>query len=550
MSLSLTSSPAWLALKQHCAAIKETKMLEMFAADPERAGRFSLEAAGLFLDYSKNRITDETLRLLCGLVTQQGVTAARDRMFAGEPINVTENRPVLHTALRYQGAGEVLVAGRDVMPMVRAELDRMEHFSTAVRCGEWKGFTGQIIYDVVSIGIGGSDLGPQMATEALIPYAEEGGPRLHFVSNVDGAQIKETLAHLDPATTMFVVVSKTFTTQETLMNARTARKWLLDALGNEGAIARHFAAVTANPRSAVDFGINANSVFGFWDWVGGRYSLWSAVGLSIALAIGMKGFREMLAGAALMDEHFRTAPPSKNMPMIMAMLGVWYGNFWQAGMQAILPYSHHLRRFPAYLQQLDMESNGKSVDLQGHAVDYATGQVLFGEPGTNGQHSFYQLLHQGTHLIPADFIGVVNECEELNDHQEALLANLLAQPEALLRGKSSASAAADGMRGTSSAEALSLVPYRTFEGNRPSNLILLDRLDPARLGALIALYEHKVFVQGIIWNINSFDQWGVELGKVLAKDTLKDITSDEVGASSHDSSTVADITKVRALRGV
>ncbi|HYG87741.1 MAG TPA: glucose-6-phosphate isomerase [Azospirillum sp.] len=545
---ALTQSAAWTALSAHRQAMAGTHMRDLFAADPKRFERFSLEAAGLLFDYSKNRITDETVRLLLDLARQQDVEGWRDRMFAGERINITENRPVLHTALRNRSDRPVLVDGEDVMPEVNAVLKRMGRFVKAVRDGAWTGYTGQPITDVVNIGIGGSDLGPVMATEALSPYLH---PEIgvHFVSNVDGTHIMETLEWLDPESTLFVIASKTFTTQETLTNAHTARRWFLDTAEDEAFVAKHFVAVSTNEAEVRRFGIDPENMFGFWDWVGGRYSLWSAIGLPIALGIGMSKFEDLLAGAHAMDEHFRTAPLDRNMPVLMAMLGVWYVNFWGATSYAVLPYDQYMHRFPAYLQQLDMESNGKSVDRQGTAVDYATGPVVFGEPGTNGQHAFYQLIHQGTELIPCDFLAAAETHNPVGDHHRILLSNFFAQPEALMRGKT-ADEVRDEMRkkGVPATEIEELVPHRTFPGNKPTNSILFKKLDPATLGALIALYEHKVFVQGVVWNINSFDQWGVELGKQLASKILPELSQCGPAAGQHDSSTAGLIDWYRKHR--
>ncbi|AWK86669.1 glucose-6-phosphate isomerase [Azospirillum thermophilum] len=544
---ALTSSPAWTALAAHRRAMDGTRMRDLFAADPGRFATFSLEAAGLFLDYSKNRITAETLGLLLDLARQQDVEGWRDRMFAGERINTTENRAVLHTALRNRSNRPVPVDGRDVMPDVNGVLERMGRFATAVRDGIWTGYTGQPITDVVNIGIGGSDLGPVMATEALKPYLH---PHIgvHFVSNVDGTHMAEALKWLDPETTLFIVASKTFTTQETLANAHTARRWFLETAGDEAHVARHFVAVSTNEAEVRKFGIDPNNMFGFWDWVGGRYSLWSAIGLSIAIAIGPDRFAELLAGAHEMDEHFRTAPLDRNMPVILAMLGLWYIDFWDAKSYAVLPYDQYLHRFPAYLQQLDMESNGKSVTRDGEPVDYATGPVLFGEPGTNGQHAFYQLIHQGTELIPCDFIAPAVSHNPIGDHHRILLSNVLAQPEALMRGKTADEVRAEmGKAGKAPAEIEALVPHRVFAGNKPSNTILMNSLTPAALGALIALYEHKIFVQGIVWNINSFDQWGVELGKQLANTILPEL-ADGPKPGAHDASTSGLIDWLRSHR--
>ncbi|OPH16078.1 glucose-6-phosphate isomerase [Azospirillum brasilense] len=534
---ALTRSPAWEALARHRQDVSTLHMRDLFDADADRFNRFSLEACGLLFDYSKNRITEETRSLLLDLARQQDVEGWRDRMFAGERINITEDRAVLHTALRNRSNRPVMVDGQDVMPEVNAVLHRMERFVRQVRDGAWTGYTGHPITDIVNIGIGGSDLGPVMVTEALTPYLH---PQIgvHFVSNVDGTHISETLEWLDPETTLFVIASKTFTTQETLANAHTARRWFLESAGDPAHVAKHFVAVSTNEAEVRKFGIDPANMFGFWDWVGGRYSLWSAIGLSIALGIGMDRFYELLDGAHAMDEHFRTAPPERNMPVLMAMLGVWYVNFWGAKSHAVLPYDQYMHRFSAYLQQLDMESNGKTVDRQGARVDYATGPVVFGEPGTNGQHAFYQLIHQGTELVPADFLAPAETHNPVGDHHRILLSNFFAQPEALMRGKTADEVRAEMAKSGKPAEAIEpLVPHRVFEGNKPSNSILFKKLDPRTLGALIALYEHKVFVQGIVWAINSFDQWGVELGKQLAGKILPELQNGPTAALGHDSST-------------
>ena len=511
-------------------------MRTLFARDAARFDKFTLEAAGIFLDYSKNRITDETLRLLVELARQTGVVTRRDAMFAGDKINATEDRAVLHVALRNRGNTPIRVDGEDMMPNVNAVLAHMRRFTDALRSGAWCGHTGKAITDVVNIGIGGSDLGPYMVCEALRPY---GHPRLamHFVSNVDGTHIAQALKGLNPATTLFVVASKTFTTQETLTNAHTARSWFLHNGGNEAAVAKHFVAVSTNTEAVRAFGIDTVNAFEFWDWVGGRYSLWSAVGLPIALYIGMDHFEELLAGAHAMDQHFQSAPLEVNMPVILGLLGIWYANFFNAESHTVAPYDQHLQRFPAYLQQLDMESNGKCVTLDAEPVDYTTGPVIWGEPGTNGQHAYFQLLHQGSRLVPADFIATLETHHPLGQHHEILLANCFAQTEALMRGKTSDEARRELQTQGLTGEALDrLVPHRVFEGNRPTNTILLQKLDPASLGALIALYEHKVLVQGTIWNINSFDQWGVELGKQLARVIEPELTGKEA-ATTHDCST-------------
>ncbi|OGS98735.1 MAG: glucose-6-phosphate isomerase [Gallionellales bacterium RIFCSPLOWO2_12_FULL_59_22] len=539
----LTTSPAWQALKAHHAAIAPLHMRQMFQDDPARFDKLSLRLGDLLFDYSKNRIDEKTVKLLVSLAEQAGLPAAVERMFGGEKINFTERRAVLHTALRNRSDRPVLVDGKDVMPGVRRVLEQMRRFSEAVRNGAHRGHTGKQIADIVNIGIGGSDLGPLMACEALKPYSSP-ALRAHFVSNVDGTHLAETLKKLDAETTLFIVSSKTFTTQETLTNARSARAWLVEKLGSEQAVAKHFAAVSTNLKATGEFGINPDNVFEFWDWVGGRYSLWSAIGLPIALHIGMDNFEELLGGGHAMDEHFRSAPLEKNMPVLLGMLGVWYGNLFGAQSNAVLPYDQYLHRFPAYLQQLEMESNGKRVDRDGNAVDYDTGMVLWGEPGTNGQHAFYQLIHQGTRLIPADFLAPLNSQNPIGEHHAILLANCFAQTEALMLGKTEAEARAEleaqGLRGAALDD---LLPHKVFPGNRPTNTLLFDRLDPHTLGMLIALYEHKVFVQGVVWNINSFDQWGVELGKQLAGKILPELRN-AGAASQHDASTNGLINRV------
>ncbi len=543
----LTDSTAWKALEQQAQAMRSTDLRDLFRDQPDRFKRFSLEDDGLLLDYSKNRLDETTFDLLLDLARSVDLETWRDRMFAGEPINVTEDRSVLHIALRNQAGRPILVDGVDVMPSVQDVLDRIGHFTDEVRSGVWQGFRGDSITDVVNIGIGGSDLGPLMVVEALKPYARP-DLRSHFVSNVDGAHLSHTLAGLDPARTLFIIASKTFTTQETMTNAASARAWLVEALGSDEAVARHFVAVSTNAGAVAEFGIDTANMFEFWDWVGGRYSLWSAIGLPIALAVGKERFAELLAGAHQMDEHFRTTPLNKNMPVILALLGVWYRNFWGAASHAVLPYDQHLHRLAAYLQQGDMESNGKTIRRDGTRVDYSTGPIIWGEPGTNGQHAFYQLIHQGTELIPADFLAAVQSQTPLGDHQDKLLANFIAQTEALAFGKTEEEALVEleaaGMTGDALAD---LLPHKLFEGNKPTNSILYLKLTPIMLGRLIALYEHKIFCQGIIWNINSFDQWGVELGKQLAKVVLPELTSSSA-IESHDSSTNGLINRIRDLR--
>ena len=532
----LTDSNAWQVLQSHHQTMRHVHMRDLFAADPRRFERFSLTFEDLLLDYSKNIVTEETMRLLLDLARQAQVEGWRDRMFAGEKINVSEGRAVLHVALRNRSNRPILTDGEDVMPKVNAVLAQMRRFSDRVRGGEWRGYSGKALTDVVNIGIGGSDLGPVMVCEALQPYGA-GGLRPHFVSNVDGTHIAETLRRVDPERTLFVIASKTFTTQETLTNAHTARLWVLEHARDERAIAKHFVALSTNAEAVAAFGIDTENMFEFWDWVGGRYSLWSAIGLSIVLAIGMDHFEELLAGAHALDEHFLSAPLERNMPVILGLLGIWYNNFFGAQTQAILPYDQYLHRFPAYFQQGDMESNGKRVDRDGLTVDYSTGPVIWGEPGTNGQHAFYQLIHQGTKLIPCDFLAPIESHNPLGRHHPILLSNFFAQPEALMRGKTEAEVRAElGKAQLEGATLEALLPHKIFPGNKPSNALLFKKLTPRTLGSLIALYEHKIFVQGIVWNINSFDQWGVELGKQLAKAILPEL-ADEHLIDSHDSST-------------
>jgi len=541
----LTRIPAWTALAAHRDALADTHLRDLFADDPHRFERFSVRLDGMLLDYSKNRVTAETMDLLLELARARGLEGWRDRMFAGERINGTEGRAVLHIALRNRSNRPIRVDGHDVMPDVNDVLSRMSDFCRRVRDGIWTGHDGRAITDIVNIGIGGSDLGPAMATQALTPWHH---PRLkaHFVSNVDGTHIVEILKSVNPATTLFIVASKTFTTQETMANAETARAWLLGQGVPETGVAKHFVAVSTNEAAVRRFGIDPANMFGFWDWVGGRYSLWSAIGLPLALMIGPERFMDFLEGGHAMDEHFRTAPLDRNMPVLLGLLGIWYINFWGAGAQAVLPYDQYLARFPAYLQQLDMESNGKGVDRDGCRIDYATGPVIFGEPGTNGQHAFYQLIHQGTHLIPCDFIVPVETRNPVGRHHPILLSNALAQTEALMRGKTAGEVRAElEAEGLSGPALDALVPHKIFPGNRPTNTLLVQRLDPYTLGRLIALYEHKVFVQGVIWNINSFDQWGVELGKQLARTILTELEGGD-GAGRHDSSTQGLIQAVRA----
>src|SRR5580704_3383151 len=537
---SLTNSAAWKALQTHFTAIKDVHLRDLFANDSSRAEKFNAEGAGVFLDYSKNRITAETVTLLLKLAADRGVAQRRDAMFRGEKINITEKRAVLHVALRAPRTEKIFVDGVDVVPEVHAVLDKMAAFANRVRSGEWKGHTGKKIKTVINIGIGGSYLGPEMAYSALREYSDR-SIQFRFVANVDGAAFAEATHDLDPAETLFVLSSKTFTTLETMTNAATARKWTLAALKDESAIAKHFVAVSTNAAAVAKFGIDTANMFGFWDWVGGRYSMDAAIGLANMIAFGPDNFREMLAGFHDMDVHFRTAPPEKNLPMLLGVLTVWYNNFFGAQTLGIMPYADNLRRFAAYLQQLQMESNGKHVDLEGNRVNYETGPIIWGEPGTDGQHSFYQLIHQGTKLIPCDLLGFNQPLSSYTDHHDYLMANLFAQAEALAFGKTEAEVKAEGVPDFQ-------VPFRVFEGNRPTNMILADRLTPRIVGALVALYEHSVFTQGAIWNIDSFDQWGVELGKVLAVRIIPELTGEAAPALKHDSSTNALIRRYRSAR--
>ena len=537
----LRSRPAWTLLAQHYQKLKDVHLRRLFADDPARGERFTVEAAGLYLDYSKNRITDETLTLLRQLPRECGLEQRIAAMFRGDKINVSENRAVLHVALRAPRGAVILHDGRNVVPDVHAVLERMTDFSNRVRLGDWKGQTGKRIRNVINIGIGGSDLGPVMAYEALKHYSER-TMAFRFVSNVDGTDFAEAVRDLDPGETLFIVSSKTFTTLETMTNAHTARAWLLTDLKDESAIAKHFVAVSTNAQEVARFGIDTANVFGFWDWVGGRYSMDLAIGLSTMLAIGPDNFRAMLGGFHEMDEHFRSAPFERNLPVLMGLLGVWYADFFGAQTVAVLPYEQYLKRFPAYLQQLTMESNGKHVTIDGVRVDYDTGSIYWGEPGTNGQHSFYQLIHQGTRLIPCDFIAFARALNPLGWHHDILLANVFAQTEALAFGKTAEEVKAEGTPDW-------LVPHRSFEGNRPSNTVLLDALTPSALGKLVALYEHIVFTQGTIWQIDSFDQWGVELGKALAQRIIPELESATDPTLAHDSSTNALIRRYRRLKG-
>jgi glucose-6-phosphate isomerase len=537
----LRSRESFKALERHHAEVGSAHLRKLFAADPGRGKRLVAEAAGLYLDYSKNRVTDETIELLGRLAAESGLADRREAMFRGEQVNVTEDRPALHVALRMPRDRSLIVDGVDVVAQVHAVLDRMRAFADRVRSGEWRGHTGEPIRNVVNIGIGGSDLGPVMAYEALRHYSDR-ERTFRFVSNVDGTDFAEATRDLDPAQTLFIVSSKTFTTLETMTNARTAREWALAGLGGDtSAVAKHFVAVSTNAEGVAEFGIDIENMFGFWDWVGGRYSMDSAIGLSTMIAIGPERFAELLAGFHAIDEHFREAPTESNLPALLGLLGVWYGDFFGAETVAVLPYDQYLTRFPAYLQQLTMESNGKHVTLDGTRVDNETGAIYWGEPGTNGQHSFYQLIHQGTKLIPCDLIGFVETLHPLGEHHDVLISNVFAQAEALAFGKTADEVRADHVPDE-------LVPHKTFEGNRPTNVILAQRLTPATLGSLVALYEHSVFTQGTVWNVNSFDQWGVELGKVLAKRIIPELQATEEPDLTHDSSTNALIRRFRSAR--
>jgi glucose-6-phosphate isomerase len=534
----LTQSKAWNALESHYQQVNALHLRDLFAGDPERGARFTVDALGLFFDYSKNRVTDETLKLLVELARESGLQSRIEAMFRGDKINVTEKRAVLHVALRTPKGTSIFVDGEDVVPAVHEVLDRMAAFSNRVRSAEWKGHTGKRIRNVVNVGIGGSDLGPVMAYEALKHFSDR-SMTFRFVSNVDGTDFAEAVIDLDPAETLFIISSKTFTTLETITNAQSARAWLVNGLGgHESAVAKHFVAVSTNAEGVGKFGIDTANMFGFWDWVGGRYSMDSAIGLATMLAIGPENFRAMLDGFHQMDEHFRTTPFERNIPVLLGLLGLWYTDFFNAQTVAVLPYEQYLKRFPAYLQQLTMESNGKHVTLAGRRVDYATGPIYWGEPGTNGQHSFYQLIHQGTRLIPCDFIGFGKSLNPLGRHHDILMANVFAQTEALAFGKTAEQVKAEGTPDW-------LVPHRVFEGNRPSNTILAEELTPAVLGKLVALYEHSVFTQGTVWQINSFDQWGVELGKVLAQRIIPELESTDESKSAHDSSTSTLIARYR-----
>ena len=542
MSQRLTESPSWHALQAHYEKVKDIQLRQLFAGDPSRGNRLAAEAAGLYLDYSKNRITDETVRLLIHLAQERGVAIRRDAMFRGEKINITEGRAVLHIALRAPRGTQIKVDGVDVVPEVHAVLDKMAAFSNRVRNGEWKGHTGKSIKNVINVGIGGSYLGPEMAYDALRTFTDR-AMKFRFVANVDGAAFAEATHDLDPAETLFILSSKTFTTLETMTNAATARRWVVNALKSDAAIAKHFVAVSTNAQGVSKFGIDTANMFEFWDWVGGRYSMDSAIGLSTMIAIGPKGFEELLAGFHEMDEHFRTAPLEKNLPVLMGLLTVWYNNFFGAQTIGIMPYADNLKRFPAYLQQLQMESNGKHVSLDRQPVSYQTGPIIWGEPGTDGQHSFYQLIHQGTKLIPCDLIGFCKPLSEFTDHHDLLMANLFAQAEALAFGKTAEELKAEGSPDLQT-------PFRVCEGNRPTNTILAEKLTPRIVGALVALYEHSVFTQGAIWDIDSFDQWGVELGKVLATRIIPELQSSAEPKLKHDSSTNTLIGRYRGLRAL
>src|SRR5271170_2919670 len=535
----LTQLSAWKALTAHYEEIRSQHLRELFASDPDRGTRLTAEAEGIYLDYSKHRITDETIKLLLQLAEESGVKARLDAMFSGEKINITEKRAVLHVALRAPKGESIIVDGEDVVPAVHEVLDRMSAFSERIRSGEWKGHTGKTIKNVINIGIGGSDLGPVMAYEALRHYSRR-DMTFRFVSNVDGTDFAEATHDLDAEETLFIISSKTFTTLETMTNAHTARDWVIGQLGDTKAVAKHFVAVSTNAEEVTKFGIDTANMFGFWDWVGGRYSMDSAIGLSTMLAVGPDNFKKLLAGFHSIDEHFRTAPFEKNLPVLMGLLSLWYNDFFGAQTVAVLPYDQYLKRFPAYLQQLTMESNGKHVTLSGERVTYETGPIFWGEPGTNGQHSFYQLVHQGTKLIPCDFIGFAKTLNPLGNHHDLLMANVFAQTEALAFGKTAEEVKAEGTPDW-------LVPHRVFEGNRPSNTILIKTLTPEVLGKLVALYEHSVFTQGAVWQIDSFDQWGVELGKVLAKNIISELEGEAEG--KHDSSTNTLINKYKALKG-
>ncbi|GAA0193710.1 glucose-6-phosphate isomerase [Fulvivirga kasyanovii] len=542
-----TTTSAWKKLKNHYNSIKSTHLKELFAGDADRFEKFSLRFENILVDFSKNRITGETRDNLLALAKETDLKVAIDAMFSGEPINKTEGRAVLHTALRNRSNNPVKVDGEDVMPAVNAVLEKMKQFSGAVLSGEWKGYTSKQITSIVNIGIGGSDLGPVMVTEALKAY-QKPGIEVHFVSNVDGTHIAETLKKVDPETTLFMIASKTFTTQETMTNAHSARDWFMEIAKDEEHIKKHFVAISTNDKAVADFGIDTQNMFGFWDWVGGRYSLWSAIGLSIACTIGYENFEALLEGAHAMDNHFKSQPFEQNIPVILALLGIWYNNFFEAESHALLPYDQYMHRFAAYFQQGDMESNGKYVDRNGKKVNYQTGPIIWGEPGTNGQHAFYQLIHQGTKLIPCDFLAPAISHNPLGDHHDKLMANFFAQTEALMNGKTEEEVLGELKdQKLSESEINELKTFKVFEGNRPTNSILFKKLDPRTLGSLIAMYEHKIFVQGVIWNIYSFDQWGVELGKQLAKKILPELSGKEA-VSSHDGSTNGLINSYKSFR--
>ena len=542
-----TRTKSWRNLTAHYQKIAPLHMKDLFAADPERFQKFSFRHRDILVDCSKNRITEETVGLLCGLADEVGVKEAIESMFNGDKINATENRAVLHVALRNLTDDAIIVDGDDVMPEVNTVLQKIKLFSEKIRAGKWKGYTGKKITDIVNIGIGGSDLGPVMVTEALAPYAHR-GLAVHFISNIDGTHIAETLKNLDPETTLFMVASKTFTTQETMTNAFSARDWFLAHAKKQTHVAGHFVAISTNAEAVADFGIDRDNMFIFWDWVGGRYSLWSAIGLSIACYIGFDNFRELLQGAHAMDQHFKSEPFENNIPVLLALIGVWYNNFFGAQSEVILPYDQYMHRFPAYFQQGNMESNGKSVDRSGEKLAYPSGPIIWGEPGTNGQHSFYQLIHQGTRFIPADFLAPAVSHNPLGDHHRILLSNFFAQTEALMNGKTREEVEAELKRdGKSDEEIKKLAPYKIFDGNKPTNSILFRKLTPATLGSLIAMYEHKIFIQGVIWNIFSFDQWGVELGKQLAKQIQPEL-SDGRPVNTHDGSTNGLINAFKEMR--
>ena len=542
----LTDTASWQALEAHAKEMKQVHMRDLFAQDPDRFNKYSLKLNDILVDYSKNLMTEETKFKLLDLARERGLPAAIESLFDAKKVNITENRLVLHTALRNRSNRPVIVDGKDVMPDINRVLGRMRELVEKVHSGEWKGSTGKPITDIVNIGIGGSDLGSVMMTEALKPYGRASGLHVHFISNVDGTHAVEVLRHLHRETTLFVITSKSFTTQETMTNVRTARDWFLTRGGTLQAVSKHFIAVSANVRAAINFGIAPENIFEFWDWVGGRYSIWSGAGLATALYIGMDHFEALLEGAYDMDEHFRTAPLEENIPVMLGMLGIWYHNFFDADSHAILPYDQYMHRFPAYIQQLDMESNGKRVTMDGEVVDYSTGPIIWGEPGTNGQHAFYQLIHQGTKLVPCDFIAPIETKNPVGRHHPILLTHFFAQTEALMLGKTEEEVRAD-LKGKTEEEIAKLLPHMVFEGNRPSNSILFQMLTPKTLGSLIAMYEHKVFVQAEIWGLNAFDQWGVELGKVLAKKILAEL-DDYEEVTSHDSSTNALINYYKANR--